>query len=327
MTNKHDLDIVLCIEQGYLEQQAKFLIQSFRLNAGSYANCNIYAYQPRKRYPVSKEMKLFLKENEVHFSDENLNKELPYFNFANKSAVLSHHERNAKAKNILWLDCDIFFLNEPTSLANTNNNSILLRPEDGKGLASNPRLDDYNGEMWKSLYQLFGVNYDGTSYFTIKDYQEVNPYFNAGMFETCTKTGFLQQYNENLLRASRLNLYPKSQETLLEQVIFSLTTTQMNLKIQQKPSNYNFPINLWLFDKILHPQYQDLDFDKLCCGHYHKIFLRGENQLENYFSKTKKGNIMNQLIGQFDLTKKVETNLKYRLKKKSDELIMRIWKI
>lgn len=312
------VEFVICVEQGYLEKQAKLLIYTLRNYGGIYARHKITAYQPRKKYPVSSGTLKFFETNEVEFVDSYLNRQYAEYPLGNKPVIFAYHEQRVTNANLIYLDCDFFFYNEPEKFGKVGINEISARPEDAKGAGTSFDFNDDQSVRWKEFYALLGIQHKLNPVFTVLDYQCVQPYFNAGLFEVNSETGFAQQWIQNMDLLLGKKMIPPHQLLMAEQMAFSLTVSQMKLRVKYWDVEYNFPTNLFLYNDIKHPAYAEASFEEACVLHYHKIFLRPDGAWEEWLGQTPKGRDILKKIAEYGLRTKTKSTLRTRMRRKLD---------
>lgn len=315
---EYPLEYILCVEGGYLERQAKLLIHSIRSLEGPHGLAPITAYQPRAHYKVSQETRQFFEAHQVTFIDLPLNREHRHYYFANKPIICAYHEARTQAQNVVYLDCDLLVYQPPTTFGTLTPGQIFCRPEDAHGYGTTVDFDDENGEIWQRAYQALDITHT-TPVRTIRDYALVQPYYNAGHFAFHKADGFCVQWLGHFERMVREHWLPKRCFILSEQMAFSLTVTQMQLEVVPMETLYNFPANLWAFDPIDHPAYQNHSLDEVCTMHYHKIFLRGYNPLASELARTERGQQLNEKIEEFGLLKKAPVSLVTKIRRRYDD--------
>lgn len=160
---KNKIEIVICTEGvGYLESQSKLLISSLREFGGKFKDLPIFSYQPRKKFKVSQETIAFFEENNVEYVDIELNKDFCDYPFANKILASHHREINTNAEILIFLDSDVFFLNEPKEFPDFGSCNVILRPVDMKNIGVE-NSEDKNATYWNNLYKLLSLSHSSNS--------------------------------------------------------------------------------------------------------------------------------------------------------------------
>ena len=322
--NAEPFDIVMCVESGYFERQAKLLLYSIRTAGEEYHNCPVYIYQGRAKYPVSRESRAFFEQYGAHFISTSLNTKFTHYTFANKPLVCAHHEQHSSAKCLVYMDCDMMVYQAPKLFGSLGPNQIQIRPEDARGYGTAHDFKDENGPIWEAVYQAYSIA-PAPAVHTIHDYALVQPYYNAGHFQVHRSAGFCQQWLDNFKRLLKEKMLPKRTFILAEQMAFSFTVTQMELAVVPMGVSYNFPLNLWAFDEIKHPEYQKVDFEELATLHYHKIFARGTNPAMPWLEKTERGRDLAAKIEEFGLLESAKLSWQDKIKRRYDNRLAH-WK-
>lgn len=311
-----DIEIIFCVERGYFEYQAKLLVHSIRSLGGVWSEIPLFAYQPRKKYPITKATKRYFEEQSVQFIDLPLNKAYGSFQFINKSIICAYHEQHTSADQIIYLDCDILVWGAPELFGQISRGQVMIRPEDAKGAATNPGFSDENGAAWKGIYKGLGI----TEYpliYTIRDYQQIVPYYNAGHLGAWRADGFYSQWNDNLAKALMDKWTSKRQLIFVDQMLVSATVTQMGMETLDDVG-YNFPANNFLFDTIKHPAYQNVILKDMKTLHYHKILIRGQDPFTDHWGDTPRGKDLGERMKAFDLFRPAKVPLAQKLRRKLD---------
>ncbi|MDX1641636.1 MAG: hypothetical protein R3220_08050, partial [Balneolaceae bacterium] len=203
---------------------SKLLVWSIRNFGGSFKDVPIYSYQPRKDFKISKKTAQFFEKNEVEIVDEVLNKDFANYPLANKPLAASHRESHTKSDNLIFLDSDIFFLNEPVELVEFEGKDVIVRPVSYKNIGSHD-FDDENALYWQQLYDLLGVE-ARRKIRSSGDEKEILEYYNSGHIVTKTSNNLFNRWNENFKKVMQHNLMPGGDLFYVEQSVFSATVSQ-----------------------------------------------------------------------------------------------------
>lgn len=305
------VEIIICTENGYLESLSKLLVYSLRTFGGRFKDIPVYSYSPRKNRKISKDTISFFEQNQVEYIDLDLNTKFENYHFANKVESACHRERNTKADILVWLDSDIFFLNEPNEFTNFEGADVMLRPEDFVAMGT-AHPEDKNALYWKKLYELLNVKVQ-RKVFTTVTHKEILEYYQAGHIITKTSNSLFAKWKENYSRVMDYGLEPLS---VADQTVISATVSQMELKVKQVHKGYNAPLN---FNKK-HNKYSLQDFAELVTVHYHKTFSHNyAHPVVNEFLKTDvKGQLLNSKLKEFEVIVKgnYAEQIAYKLKRK-----------
>jgi hypothetical protein len=299
---KDKIEIIICTEGGYLESMSELLVTTLRGFGGSFSDIPIFSYQPRKRYKITKKTIAFFEENQVEYIDINLNKKYDYYPLVNKPLSCAHREYNTNADILMFLDSDIFFLNEPTEFIDFHDADVILRPVDVKNIGTES-LEDENSIYWNELYKLLKVNVRRKVTTTV-DNKDILEYYNSGHIVTKTNNKLFNSWKENFLKAMEAGIKPHSGLFYLEQSVFAATISQMELNVKHLNKNYNFPIHL--LNRMGNRNYYISNFDKLVSLHYHKIFnnRKGVNPIKELLANSENGREINKLLYDFDIIRK-----------------------
>ena len=296
---KNKVEIVICTESGYLESMSKLLISSLREFGGAFRDVPIFSYQPRKKLKISNKTISFFEKNNVEYVDIELNKDFYNYPLANKPLACSHREMNTNAEVLIYLDSDVFFLNEPKGFIDFENADVILRPVDVKNIGAE-NSEDKNAIYWNSLYKLLSVKVHRNIRTTVTN-EDIWEYYNTGHIVTLTKNNLLRNWNENFLKLMDAGIIPDSGLFFVEQSAFAATVSQMELKVKHFSKEFNYPIHLE--NMIRNDKYLVSSFDSLASIHYHKIFRNknGVNSIRKQLVQTKQGKRINELINEYNI--------------------------
>lgn len=299
MQNKK-IEIVICTEgAGYLESQSKLLISSLREFGGKFKDVPIFSYQPRKNFKVSQETIAFFEQNNVEYVDIELNKDFCDYPFANKILASSHREINTDAEILIFLDSDVFFLNEPKEFANFGNADIILRPVDMKNIGAE-NSEDKNAVYWQNIYKLLDVNVRRKVSTTVTN-ENIWEYYQGGHQVSLTKNNLFKTVNENFIKVIDAGIIPDDGVSFVEQSVFSATVSQMALKVKLFSKEYNYPIHIE--NQIINKDYIVNSFDSLVSIHYHDVFKKRNiniaHSIMEKLSQTAQGRRINELIKRY----------------------------
>lgn len=321
MTNT---EIIICTESGYLEAMSKLLVWSLRNFGGPYRNTPIFSYQPRWGFKISKITKRFFDQHNVEIIDDHLNWKFPSYPLANKPLAAAHREEHTNAKNLIFLDSDIFFLNEPLHFVRFDGHDVILRAVDHINIGAE-NLRDEKAKYWQRLYELLGVK-EVRKVRTTGSNKEILEYYNTGHIVTQTKNGLFSRWKENFLNVMDQGLMPNNDLFYVEQSVFSATISQMQYSVKQLEEGYNHPI---AFLKNSPDRYAQPDkIRQLVSIHYHKEFINNEeiNPIQSILDRTENGRILNEKISDFGLIKK-DSGLEYFIAQQKKRLKRLRWYI
>jgi hypothetical protein len=315
------VEIIICTEQGYLESMSKLLVASLREFGGAFKNVPIFSYQPRKQYQIADETIAFFEKNNVEHIDIELNKHFYHYPFANKPLACAHREMNTNADVLIFLDSDVFFLNEPSEFIGFEDADAILRPVDNTNIGAK-HAEDKNALYWNKLYALLDVKARRYVTTTVGN-EDIWEYYNSGHIATLTKSNLFNIWSENFLKVMDAGIRPDSGLGFVEQSVFSATVSQLELKVKQFSKEYNYPLPAE--HKIRNNNYTVSSFDSLVSVHYHGVFnnKNGVNPIERRLLRTEKGKRINKLINDFHVLQResVASKLKRKIHRKLYKLI------
>jgi len=293
------VEIIICTEKGYLESTSKLLISSLREFGGDFRDVPIFSYQPRKKFKISNKTIAFFEKNNVEYVDIELNKDFFSYPLANKPLACAHREMNTNADVLIFLDSDVFFLNEPSEFTEFKNADVILRPVGGKNIGAE-NSGDKNAIYWNRLYELLNVKNHGYT-ITVVTNEDIWEYYNTGHIVTLTKNNLFKTWNDNFIKVMDAGIKPDQGLFFVEQSVFAATVSQMELKIKHFSKEYNYPVTS--DGKIKNNKYLVSSFDSLVSLHYHEMFKNkhGVNPIKKQLLETEKGRIINKLICKFNI--------------------------
>ncbi len=300
-------EIIICTENGYLENMSKLLIWSIREFGGEFRNIPIYSYQPRKGHQVSDETTRFFDNYGVELVDICLNQDYPHYPLANKIFACANREQNTSADILIFLDSDIFFLNEPQGLIQLDGHDVILRPVDYK-IEGTEGPGDENYPFWEQLYKTLGIN-EIRRVISTGDRKTIYEYYNSGQIISKTSTGLFNRWLKNFHLVMNSGLHPREKLLYEEQITLAATVSQMGLKVKLLDNTFNLPI-------FFIPQSGDIKkqiekYGNAKSIHYHKIFknVYGQNTLKGFLNGLENGRKINLKLEEFEVVKKA-SNLK-----------------
>lgn len=263
------IQIIICTEKGKLEAQSKLLVSSLREFGGKYRNLPIFSYAPRAGMDISEETQNFFSEYGVIHSKTKLNLKYHDYPLANKPLACAHHESQSSADTLIFLDSDVFFLNEPSQFSWLQDADVLLRPVDGKNIGAKS-FNECNGDYWQRLYSLLGVEEYRFVVSTVTNHM-LFEYYNSGHIVSRRTSGLYSRWLENFELIFDKGILPANgKEFFLEQSVFAATVTQMKLNVELLDVEYNFPIGL--LEKMSNPEWKVDELSELVSLHYHQMF-------------------------------------------------------
>lgn len=272
--NDSRIQIIICVEQGVLEEQAKLFIKAVsNLKKSEYL---IHAYSPREQKLPSNETVAFFKQHNVVWINEALNQNFYQYPIANKLLASLHFEvHQSQPASIVFSDTDTVILNDLYDNVDLNKPALFLRPVDNKGPGSEGK-DDLNDKFWKGIFTLCGIEMPAPSVWTTVRPHLIRNYFNAGFIWAHNLDGFFKQWYEDFIKIVNSDLRPfgwisrdGDDFRCLDQVALAVTATRFQEYLQVLPETYNYPIPFrpLMKNRTNHPSFNDLVH-----VHYHKWF-------------------------------------------------------
>jgi len=322
-----NIEIIICTESGILEAKSKLLVYSIREFGGRFKKVPIISYQPRNNFKVSNETISFFEKNNVKYIDLDLNKEYCDYPLANKPIVCAHREINTKADILVFLDSDVFILNEPIEFIEFEDADVILRPVDFSNIGiENLNNNDINSSYWKNLYELLNVQIQRNVLTTCTN-ENILEYYNSGHIVTLTKNGLFKAWNENFNKVMNSGIKPNN-TFFLEQSVFSATVSQLELKVKEFSKEYNYPISKGL--NIKNNRYFLLSIDQLVSVHHHKYFEETfiYNSIAKDLFNTEKGKKIMFKIKEYEIDKyySLISKIKFRVLKLFNRILRTIRK-
>lgn len=296
-----EAEIIICAEKGYLECQAKLLVSTLRNLGGAFKDTPIYCYAPRKGYGVSNSSRDFFEKHQVVYVDLVLNKDFSHYPISNKIFACAHRERNSSSNSLVFLDSDIFFLNEPSEFLLPDGVDVVLRPVDGKGLGVT-KEEFAKSEYWKGLYDLLEtkerefINYTGGD-------ERILEYYNSGQIISKRNTCLFENWEFNFQEFMKTSLPDRRNLFFTDQTVLAASIVQLDLKVKLLEWKSNYPLQLGLDGNIRNEKYKVPYFDCITTVHYHKIFKNKKYVplVVNTLDKSENGKIVNKLIKEHGL--------------------------
>lgn len=123
---------VCCVEYGRLEEQTVLMVRSLRAFGGSLAHMPVIAVIGRRGAPLRPETTAELKRLGVRIvrADRGSNP-ASWFNYGNKAAAVVTADSLAQTDQVTWLDSDMVFMGEPTSIVLERGEELAVAPSPG----------------------------------------------------------------------------------------------------------------------------------------------------------------------------------------------------
>ena len=292
------IEIIICTEKGPLENMSKLLVSSIRLLDGVFKDIPIYSYTPRPDFAVSRETRDFFENMGVELVDEVLNTKYVDYPLANKPLACAHRASHSEADYLLFLDSDTFFCGLPQLLVDgLTDADVAMGPVDFNNIGTDLRFSSGESAYWSSLYSLLDAK-PRKDVFTRIYKEKILEYYNSGFVFVRRGSGLFGQWLKNFNRVMASNLKPSKGIFFVEQSCLSATLAQMNLKVLELGTPYNYPITAmtkrWR-------GYYPFSLSKIKHVHYHKLFknTKGDNPIQGKLRSVDNGSKLNALIKQY----------------------------
>lgn len=268
--------ILLVVESGYLEQQAKLLIRSIlKFYRSEKYELDIFAFSPRKNHKPSKETKAFLKQHITHYFEEDLNEEYTEFPLINGHFGARFFEQNfPEYGHVMLLDTDTVFLNNFAFILDAQDQGVFVAPVDNKGVGITGNTDKDHA-FWQNLYGHLGIALPQRRVTTRVGREKIWPYYNAGFVYKKNIPGFFTQWLSDfqaIYQSDIRSLFSGkdgSKTIFLEQVALALTSERYTSTVHLLPDTMNYPIP---FHPRLSQRSDGLQLMDLVHVHYHRWF-------------------------------------------------------
>lgn len=295
------LAFVLVVEAGKLEAQSRLLVESIRTWTGIYAQCQIWAVQPRKGERLSQQTLDTFMQHDVMLISCDLNRLWRHHPISNKvyATALVEEMVAGKVSTLVFVDSDVIFLQPPEQLVLPSGKSLAIRPvhHPNVGIRVNQtkqklRVNPY----WQLFFDVCSVKpKDLWSVRTTMEQHEIVAYFNVGLVAVDPQRSLFGKWLSNLERLSQHPTYQSSliskfgiEEPIpspssrhyrpwyhLNQVLFACTVLSCldREAVQILSPLYNYPLQL---QTSLSELVKQNSLDKLIAIHYHSCFEQDE---------------------------------------------------
>lgn len=269
------LAILLIVEKGLLESQAKLLIESIRQYVKEDGKkVDIFSFSPRKERKPSQQTLNTFKQYSVIHNNNDLNCDFDYFPLANGLYAATYFEKTFPFyDHILLTDTDTVFMNDiPNELLEKQ--SVFVSPADNKGVGSfGP--EDSEDEFWHKMYAHFGITVPNEYIRTTVRQELIRPYHNSGFVLANGTPNFFSQWLNDFKSLMQSKIRPSfigrdgTNFGFFEQLVLSITTQRESVNKKYFPKMVNYPIP---FKPIMQKRANHPNFSELVHIHYHKWF-------------------------------------------------------
>ncbi len=268
------LAVLIIIEPGLLEAQAKLLIDSIHRFLVPEHAVEIFTFSPRKDRKPSSETLAFLQQYVKHHHNEDLNQDYDYFPLANGLCASKFFEKNYSGyDHVLLTDTDTVFLNCLPELV-FEKETLFVSPADNKGVGSTGD-GDANDPFWQDMFKHFNLPLPLPSIDTTVRTETIRPYHNSGFVLANNLPGLFTQWYTDFDELMLSNIKPGfigrdgTNYGFFEQLVLSITASRYPGQVRYFPKNINYPIP---FRPFLKKSRTQDPFEDLVHVHYHKWF-------------------------------------------------------
>lgn len=232
------------------ERQVLYLVNSIRMNAGSFASAPVLAAFPQDK-PLSSRAEQILSDLNAEIIPFHLPKRYRSFPYAAKVYAAAAAESAVSNGRLVWMDSDTMVLSPPDEITSPKTSKTCLCRVHLKNISS--PADGPPHPFWQAIYDFCKVPADRLMPLqTIMDSVEIYPQFNAGLLSLSAEKGLLSCWLENFLSLEQSSLFePYFTQNYLYRIYFHqavLAGTILSLcsvdEIDLLPDRYNFPIFL-----------------------------------------------------------------------------------
>ena len=259
---------LLCVERGFLEDQALLLVRSIRRYGGRFRQTPVYAFQPRVGSAVTDHTSGLLRELGAVHVTERLNARFADYPIANKIFAAAWAETTLDADILVFLDSDTFFAREPTALTLPAGRDAAVRPVSRARWASTGPGDP-NEAYWLDLYRICGIP-ARPMVRTAVEGVPVRAYFNSGLVAVRRVAGLFRQWQADFLRLVAHEHLPSDRSwQFMDQMALAATLGRVFDRVLVLDPTYNYPLPA---RPRLPSELATLQLDDLVHVHYHSLF-------------------------------------------------------
>ncbi len=302
------VDFIFCTESGYLEPMAKLLAFSIRNFGGQFSQSKIFSYSPRKSKRIHSSTVEVFEELQVDYVDEELNKDYKFYPIANKILSCAHRENNTDSDVLVFLDTDTLFLDPPEILNKVSPGEVYARPVDFKGIGTDRNYSGVNGEYWKKMFQILGLQDRGRYVNTTMDDQEIIEYYNAGLVITHRSNGFFTEWKKHFEKVMQADLKHKRKRIRnTDQATITASLISRDLDAISLDKRYNCPFHVQ--HKCKNEAYKVEKISELIHLHYHYVFSNrtGSNPLYDHLQGFEAGATINTKLLEYGVQRKMSS--------------------
>ncbi len=258
------------VEPGYLEGQAKLLVDSIRTFGGIDMEVPLYAFQPRMSGNLDKSTLSFFESHNVVFQKLPLNKHLFFHPMANKVVMPAYFEANCPdhIETIALFDTDLLFVNKLSQLFEIQNKAFALSPAFSSKFSA-IIIDKRPSKIWQIVFEYLNITLD--DFWTLKtliENETIYHYYSGGIIISKKDRNLFSQLWNLYLKIfddKRLLSISYKEKFFLEQILIAayLAKNYDESAISKIGKSYHYPLEQMPGDannaNILH--YQDYFYD------------------------------------------------------------------
>ena len=235
--------VVTCVEYGPLEAMTVRMVTSLRTWGGRWAGVPVFAVQPRRGMPVSRETRRAYDRLNVTFLPIRPRTPFAWYKYLNKPLATMAVEDRATTEQVTWLDADLLFTREPAELELAPGEDFAACASD-KNVGSTGPGDEFE-PFWQAVAPVFGRPADALPW--VADQRTGVPirfYVNAGVFTYRRSTALAGHYYRGTLRLLEARVAPAQKDGVFfhEQVALSLTVLERGLAYRAVNDWCNWPV-------------------------------------------------------------------------------------
>lgn len=242
MENNKSAGVVCCIERGGLEYKGLCMILSLRRNWGAWSELPIYAYSPRSENIISSWLREIYKEYNVTLIDEPINENYLDYPLANKPLSMAHAEKNLSEDLLIFLDSDILCWNEPDLFALPTGKDLGMVVDGTKTVASSGPSDFKYEPMWKSLYQIAGVEDSEPYVTTLLTNELVRGWWSSGVIVCRRSASIMEKWLTVFHESMKSSFFIPESNYLREQMTICAVAASIYNQFLELPVSYNYPV-------------------------------------------------------------------------------------
>ena len=263
--------LLICVEQGPLENQAVLLCRSLRRFGGTLRDTPVYTFQPRRGPSIQKDTLKQLSCLGATHSTETLNADFREYGVTNKIFVCSHAEKHLKEEVLVFVDSDTVFCGEPTELLLADGRDVALRPADSHRLNSTGSggvMDEY----WRRAYHLFGFTCQ--PFVTTEIGKRVRAFFSGGLIAVRRSAGLFGQWESDFRRlVAEGRVPPSTGLSRMDEVALAITVIRAWDRAKVLDGRYNYLI--YRRGQLM-PPWNTVALEEVVHAHYRRSFYEAE---------------------------------------------------